>query len=224
KEVDVSFYKLALHDKGGHFDWHRDSTHGDDHHSTVLVALNTAWQGGALRLRHGGEETVVDLQPKVKKADGKPQPKIHLKAIVFYTDVEHKVEPVTEGVRIILQYDVFVSKPSRSSTPNCDLEDSILDMVVFCSHMGCYHHNNELQAPSGLSKESSLLVLVDVIHEIIDNGTEEVGIPLRHLYRQASIRKEYFKDFNAIIFASISKVFDVELVPVILEETSLGGK
>ncbi|PBK96090.1 hypothetical protein ARMGADRAFT_882314, partial [Armillaria gallica] len=107
KEVDVKLYKLALYDKGGHFDWHRDSTHGDDHHGTVLVALSTARKGGPLRLRHGGEVTVVDLQPKVKEADGKPQPKIHLKAVAFYTDVEHKVEPITEGVRIVLQYDVF---------------------------------------------------------------------------------------------------------------------
>ncbi len=190
KEVDVRLYKLVLYDKGGHFGWHCDSTHGDDHHGTVLIALNTAWKGGALRLKHGGEETVMDLQPKVKEADGKPQPKIHLKAVAFYTDVEHKVEPVTEGVRIILQYDVFVSEPSRSSTPNCDLEDSILDMVVFHSHMGCHYHDNELQAPSGLSKESSLLALVDAIQEIIDRGTEEVGTQLCHLYRQASIRKE----------------------------------
>ncbi|KAK0429862.1 hypothetical protein EV421DRAFT_1744933, partial [Armillaria borealis] len=214
KEVEVKLYKHALYDKGGHFDWHRDSTHGDDHNGTALVALNTAWKGGALHLRHGGEATVVDLQPKVKKADGKPQPKVHLKAVAFYTDVEHKVEPVTEGVRIILQYDVFVSGPSRSSTPNCDLEGSILDMVVFHSHMGCHYHDNELQAPSGLSKESSLLALVDAIQEIIDSGTEEV----------ASIQKEYLKGIDAVIYARLGEVFDVELVPVILEETSVGGK
>ncbi|KAK0222393.1 hypothetical protein IW262DRAFT_1232288, partial [Armillaria fumosa] len=104
KEIDVRLYKLALYDKGGHFDWHRDSTHGDDHHGTVLVALNTSWKGGALHLRHGGEETVVNLHPEVEEV-GVDQ-EIHLKAVAFYTDVEHKIEPVTEGVRLVLQYDV----------------------------------------------------------------------------------------------------------------------
>ncbi|KAK0244886.1 hypothetical protein EDD85DRAFT_898752 [Armillaria nabsnona] len=225
KEIDVRLYKLALYDEGGHFDWHRDSTHGDDHHGTVLVALNTAWKGGALRLRHGGEETVVDLQPKVKEVDGKPQPKIHLKAVAFYTDVEHKVEPVTEGVRLVLRYDVFVTEQSsRSSTPDPYLEDSgesFLDGVALHSSMGCHDHNNELQAPSGFSKESSLSALVEALHEIIDDGTEEVGIPLRHLYRQASIRKEYLKGIDAVIYARLGEVFNVELVPVILEENTV---
>ncbi|SJL15531.1 uncharacterized protein ARMOST_19031 [Armillaria ostoyae] len=227
KEVEVRLYKLALYDEGGHFDWHRDSTHGDDHHGTVLVALNTAWKGGAFRLRHGGEETVVDMQPKVKEVDEEPQPEMHLKAVAFYTDVEHKVEPVTEGVRLVLQYEVFVSEQSsRSSTPDPysqDSAESFLDGVALHSSMGCDDHDKELQAPSGFSKDSSLSALVDAIHEIIDDGTEEVGIPLRHLYRQASISKEYLKGIDGIIYARLGEVFDVELVPVIMEETTVEG-
>ncbi|KAK0438850.1 uncharacterized protein EV420DRAFT_1207547 [Desarmillaria tabescens] len=224
KEVEVRLYKLALYDKGGHFDWHRDSTHGDDHHATVLVALNTTWKGGALHLRHGGEEVVIDMQPKVKKADEESQPEIHLKAAAFYTDVEHKVEPVTEGVRIILQYDVFVSELSLPSTPNSDTEDSKLDMVAFHSSIRCDDHGNELQATSRFASEDSISALVDAIQEIISSGTEEVGIPLRYLYRQASIREEYLKGLDAIIYARLSEVFDVELAPVILEENSIEGK
>ncbi|PBK96266.1 hypothetical protein ARMGADRAFT_895719, partial [Armillaria gallica] len=103
KEVDIRLYKLALYDKDGHFDWHRDSTHGDDHHATVLVALNTSWEGGSLLLRNNGQEMTVDMHPKITSI-ASPET---LKAAAFYTDVEHKVEPVTEGVRLILQYDVF---------------------------------------------------------------------------------------------------------------------
>ncbi|KAG1836015.1 hypothetical protein DFJ58DRAFT_866640 [Suillus subalutaceus] len=35
KTVALKLYKLAIYGEGGHFDWHRDSTHSDAHHGTV---------------------------------------------------------------------------------------------------------------------------------------------------------------------------------------------
>ena len=61
KPVKAKLYKLAVYEKEGHFDWHRDTTHGDDHHATVLVALNTEWKGGNLGLRHEGNTVDVDM-------------------------------------------------------------------------------------------------------------------------------------------------------------------
>ena len=52
--------KLAVHEAGGHFDWHMNSTHSDKHHATLLVALNTSWDGGDLVLRRKGIETHVN--------------------------------------------------------------------------------------------------------------------------------------------------------------------
>ncbi|KAJ8586130.1 hypothetical protein M405DRAFT_772039, partial [Rhizopogon salebrosus TDB-379] len=86
KKLQIKLYKLAIYGEGGHFDWHRDSTHSDAHHGTALFALNTEWEGGELMLRHQGDS----LSPVV---------------IAFYTDTEHKVMPVTKGVRLVLQYD-----------------------------------------------------------------------------------------------------------------------
>ncbi|SJL15597.1 uncharacterized protein ARMOST_19099 [Armillaria ostoyae] len=238
KQVEIRLYKLSLYDKGGYFDWHRDSTHGDNHHATVLVALNTSWEGGSLLLRHNGQEMTVDMHPKVTSithpetpesksqiSESEPETQTSLRAAAFYTDVEHKVEPVTEGVRLILQYDVFVSHEEADLHEFDDYSN--LDKVSGKSRL---HHSyekiydHELQAPSGSSNEDSLSSLVDAIQEIIASGTEEVGIPLRHLYRQASIRKEYLKGADAIIYAKLSQVFDVSLVPVVLEEISMDGE
>ncbi|KAK0224787.1 hypothetical protein EDD85DRAFT_240512 [Armillaria nabsnona] len=63
KRLKIALYKLAIYEKGGHFDWHRDSTHGDNHHGTVLIALNTSWESGGLHLRHNGTEAYFDLHP-----------------------------------------------------------------------------------------------------------------------------------------------------------------
>lgn len=46
----------------------------------LLVALNTSWRGG------------------------------DVEAVAFYTDTEQSIEPVTEGVQMILQYDVEVTE------------------------------------------------------------------------------------------------------------------
>jgi predicted 2-oxoglutarate/Fe(II)-dependent dioxygenase YbiX len=96
--------KLAVYKEGGHFGWHIDTTHSNEHHATLLLALNTTWEGGDLKLRHNGVEAVVDMHPKADRhGEG-----INLQAVAFYTDTEHKVEPVTKGVRIVLQYDAEV--------------------------------------------------------------------------------------------------------------------
>jgi hypothetical protein len=110
RAVTVKLYKLAVYTDGGHFDWHRDTTHSDQHHATVLIALNTSWAGGDLILRRNGVETRTDMKPNhiqdIKLEDGLSN--VVLQAVAFYTDTEHKVEPVSGGVRIILQYDIEV--------------------------------------------------------------------------------------------------------------------
>ncbi|KAG2357222.1 hypothetical protein BDR07DRAFT_1339074 [Suillus spraguei] len=88
KIVTLKLYKLAIYGEGGHFDWHRDSTHNNAHHGTVLVALNTEWEGGELMLRHQGVETIVDMHPQ--KSSNELWPVV----VAFYTDTEHKVMPV----------------------------------------------------------------------------------------------------------------------------------
>ena len=111
RNVTVKLYKLAIYREGGHFDWHRDTTHSDNHHATVLVALNTSWAGGDFILRRNGIETRMDMKPKVippRRSLWGNQSTTALAVVAFYTDTEHRVEPVTDGVRIVLQYDVEV--------------------------------------------------------------------------------------------------------------------
>ena len=110
RNVTVKLYKLAIYREGGHFDWHRDTTHSDNHHATVLVALNTSWTGGDFILRRNGIETRMGMKPKVIPPRGMWEDKstTEFGVVAFYTDTEHRIEPVTDGVRIVLQYDVEV--------------------------------------------------------------------------------------------------------------------
>ncbi|KAG7440609.1 uncharacterized protein BT62DRAFT_578063 [Guyanagaster necrorhizus] len=79
-------------------------------------------------------------------------------------------------------------------------------------------HDNELEYPS--SSPSNVQALVDAIQKVVASGTEEIGIPLRHLYRKSSICKEHLKGVDAAIYAALSPLFDVSLVPMILREST----
>ncbi|PBK93651.1 hypothetical protein ARMGADRAFT_1079945 [Armillaria gallica] len=117
KNVKIVLCRLALYEKGEHFDWHGDSTHGDNHHGTVLVALNISWDGGGIHLRHNDTEMDVDLHPIV---ENDPQTRtitsVSLHAVAFYSGVEVRVEPVTKCTCLILQYDIYVETECRGNS------------------------------------------------------------------------------------------------------------
>ncbi|KAK0445263.1 hypothetical protein EV421DRAFT_1734935 [Armillaria borealis] len=136
------------------------------------------------------------------------------------SDLQHNVEPVTSGTRlrpIRLYWPVTSCLYSRLRVRLYDpryRERKIADGF----HGGGFrfgppHENDSRQFPS--SSPCDIQTLIGAIQKIISSGTEEIGIPLRHLYRQS---KEYLKGFDAAIYVALSLVHDVPLVPVILRE------
>ncbi|KAJ7640709.1 hypothetical protein DFH06DRAFT_1477660 [Mycena polygramma] len=194
RTVSLSLYKLAIYEKGGHFDWHRDTTHSDDHHATVLVALDTPWTGGDLKLRHEDFTVCPDMHP----SDGA------LAVVAFYTDIEHMVEPVTEGVRIILQFDVHVLEVEEEEEPQENKEDrdetywdddpKAIAVGVHCPK------SDEIPTssiPSSTANDTAILEIIDAIKKLHADGFYEVGFPLQHLYRKASVLPTYLKCTDA---------------------------
>lgn len=111
------FYKLAMYESGGHFDYHRDTVHGPNHLATLLVEVKALHEGGALWFQHEGEEWVGADFSQTTSEDN-----IHY--IAFYTDVLHKVAPVTKGIRAVLQFDVLVEQePKSDEEVNHDEDD-----------------------------------------------------------------------------------------------------
>jgi len=146
KSVELKFYKLAVYEEGGHFDWHMDSTHSDQHHATLLLALNTSWEGGDLKLRRNGVETLVDMHPKPDKDS------INLQAVAFYTDTEHKVEPVTKGIRVVLQFDVEVGKALDDDSYEEDQIELLYDIENNSENRKSYQESSDSLWTKGLSE------------------------------------------------------------------------
>ncbi len=99
--VCAELYKLLVYDEGGFFLAHRDTEKVVGMFGTLVVCLPSAHHGGALVIRHGGREVVVDL-------GGAEVSEVTFAA--FYADCEHEVRPITEGNRVCLVYNL-IHKP-----------------------------------------------------------------------------------------------------------------
>ena len=77
------------------------------------MALPSPHQGGALLLRHLGQEWTFDSGEAL--AATKDQPSIGY--VAFFSDIEHEVAPVTSGHRITLTYNLYFDD-GGSVSPN----------------------------------------------------------------------------------------------------------
>ena len=228
RKVDAKLYKLAVYEDGGHFDWHRDSTHSDKHHATLLLALNTSWEGGDLVFRRNGIETHVDLRPR------SPTPNwIELQAVVFFTDTEHRVEPVKSGIRIVLQFDIELEKAQEGEDEGKENQDENEEETEYDSEEKTENYLDPLWAhyskrmktgadAQATADKATIEKVLAIIKELHNNGTEEVAFALQHLYRDSSILGEYLKGSDATLYEAlkVSGEFDVSLHPVIFREAS----
>ena len=84
---------------------------------SLVVAFPTPHEGGALLLRHRGQEWMFDSASVLAVA----QPSSVAYA-AFFSDIEHEVVPVTSGYRVTLTYNLFFDDHKRISEKDLVLE------------------------------------------------------------------------------------------------------
>ncbi|EJD41291.1 hypothetical protein AURDEDRAFT_169676 [Auricularia subglabra TFB-10046 SS5] len=138
RSVKLVLYKLAIYSPGGHFKMHKDTTHADSHVGTVLIGCGVAQDD------YPGDEELermdYDFTQKAKRDsytggdlvilnDAGEEQRYHIRpgqVLAFCTDVPHAVDVVTSGVKLTLQFDVYLEDQSvmRENTVACvDLAD-----------------------------------------------------------------------------------------------------
>jgi hypothetical protein len=65
---------------------------------SLVIVFPTPHEGGALHLRHRGNEWIFDSGQAL--ADSTSQPSIGY--VAFFSDIEHEIAPVTSGHRVTL--------------------------------------------------------------------------------------------------------------------------
>ncbi|MEZ5303317.1 MAG: 2OG-Fe(II) oxygenase [Verrucomicrobiales bacterium] len=96
-------YKLLLYEKGGFFLPHRDTEKIPGMFGSLVVGLPSAHTGGALRIRHGGSEKVIQFGGSKREVQNR-----RIRYAGFFADCEHEVEKVAGGFRLCLTYNLAV--------------------------------------------------------------------------------------------------------------------
>jgi hypothetical protein len=194
KKIRCQFSKMAIYEAGGHFDVHRDTVRSHAHQATMLVEVRSAHIGGDLILEPtNGESVRWSLSSVPSDLDNG-----FVRYIAFYTDVNHRVEPIESGVRIVLQYDIYVDDDDQQD----DWEDED-------------HYNNDffrmtIPFSSSISNDKLLTLLDEYVTERLS-----VSFPLLHLYTDTKLLPSRLKSADHQIFtALLDHGFHVQMVPV----------
>ncbi|KAJ7446577.1 hypothetical protein FB451DRAFT_1055059, partial [Mycena latifolia] len=112
KVLRAEMYKLNVYGPGSFFKAHKDTPRGEDMIGSLVIVFPTAHKGGELTLSHGGTTWSFDSAAELTAHSSASDPA--LAYVAFYSDVTHAVEPVLEGHRVTLTYNLFlVDRPTR---------------------------------------------------------------------------------------------------------------
>ena len=122
--LSAQLYKLLVYERGGFFSQHRDTEKVDGMIATLVVALPTAGTGGDLVIRHLGREVTVNLNVDEPG---------ELAYAAFYADCVHHTQPVDQGHRVSLVFNVIMKSgatPTLSRAPDySNRVDEIADVL-----------------------------------------------------------------------------------------------
>jgi hypothetical protein len=235
--ITVKFYKMAIYEKGGHFQTHRDTVHSSDHKATLLIEVRADHKGGTLQLNKNGVETEWKLASPEKEEEKlhefmidptKPQKLEHpneiyrnqpLKWILFYTDIEHSISPVTEGVRMVLQFDVYDHKPTEDGSEDHE-EDYDEDYEEY-EYYDIFGKSKKLPRSSAACAKEEEFSKVITLLKNQTTSAQALVVPCYFLYISPNILPQQLKSIDKQLFDNFVKAgFPVVLVPVDLKATT----
>jgi predicted 2-oxoglutarate/Fe(II)-dependent dioxygenase YbiX len=104
--VEAEFYKLLIYDTGSFFVPHRDTEKVAGMFATLVLALPSVSEGGALIVRHKDRSERLELHCEDAS---------EVAFAAFYADCVHEVLPVTGGYRLVLVYNLL--RPGSRTLP-----------------------------------------------------------------------------------------------------------
>ena len=89
---------------------HVDTPRGPTQFGSLVLCLPVAHKGGHLSVRHASLDPVVYEWDTAEGSDS-------LQWAAFYSDCEHEVHEVTEGVRLTITYNLYCDPREQAETP-----------------------------------------------------------------------------------------------------------
>ncbi|KAL4922136.1 hypothetical protein BDW62DRAFT_197372 [Aspergillus aurantiobrunneus] len=155
--------QLVYSGPSGHFRKHVDTPRAANQIGSLVVCLPAAFTGGKLSVEHHGQKVEFDWSANSGTI---------IQWAAFYSDCKHEIETITQGDRITLTYNLYVTEPVGLPSPTSIVDpktlpgygwmknlleqgDSMKDggvLGIFCSH--AYAHSSKLadsQLPRALN-------------------------------------------------------------------------
>eukprot|EP01103_Thecamoeba_quadrilineata_P001759 TRINITY_DN1160_c0_g1_i3.p1 TRINITY_DN1160_c0_g1~~TRINITY_DN1160_c0_g1_i3.p1 ORF type:complete len:307 (-),score=24.07 TRINITY_DN1160_c0_g1_i3:26-946(-) len=207
--------KIHIYQKDGHFDEHIDTIISKDHVGTCIIPIG-------INTYKGGEFLVSECQSLDDKstlvyrveANEIDKNKFEFNWITFYNDCLHKVNRVTDGTRIVLQYDViwrgreeWIRIENIHSDGGCSFEDDPEFEKVDYDKKKQYLTFNSQSIIECLRKNDEILDKLAVeLEQIMKLRKKNVGLFLNHLYK-AHINKNHLKGVDLDIWDKLEEYF-----------------
>eukprot|EP00736_Rhodelphis_marinus_P002179 Rmarinus@m.20441 len=116
-QFSLEVAKLVIYPAGGHFSNHRDTVRSEDHVGTVVYFLNSDFEGGELRVRHGNKKDWSTIHPS------------KFEYVAMYGDCMHAVNRVTSGTKVALLFDIYDKGGPPEKVDNLTLPPNVIEEV-----------------------------------------------------------------------------------------------
>ncbi|PYI31355.1 hypothetical protein BP00DRAFT_446636 [Aspergillus indologenus CBS 114.80] len=120
RKLHAELYKLNVYSgPSGHFATHVDTPRSESQIGSLVVCLPSQFSGGRLTVRHGGQQSAFDWSEASHSA---------IQWAAFYSDCEHEIETITEGHRLTLTYNLYIT---QAPTAKIDASNLVLQPQSF---------------------------------------------------------------------------------------------
>ena len=201
KRIKIELYKLNVYgtrsmyiylhltlryyaDKGSFFKPHVDTPRSKNMFGSLVIVFPTPHEGGALHLRHRGQEWIFDSGQVLAVKD---KPSIGYAA--FFSDIEHEVAPVTSGHRVTLTYNLYFDDDEPISADDAVSKDLARPLVNEGSFTEAF--TALLEDPEFLAEGGTLAFGLRHVYPIKDD--------LKHVYN-------VLKGSDAVVYQSVRAI------------------
>ncbi|KAJ5790206.1 uncharacterized protein N7518_007217 [Penicillium psychrosexuale] len=191
RKLSAELYKLNVYSgPSGLFRQHVDTPRSKTQIGSLVVCLPSQFKGGDLVVNHEGRQVVFDWDQQSASA---------IQWAAFYSDCEHEIKTITEGERITLTYNLYITEPVGGSIPP--------SMIVDPKSFPLYGYLQELIMEPGFMQKGGAL-----------------GFYCSHAYPHASdeapmLLPRALKGADLVLYSVFKSLgIKIEVVPVIQED------
>ena len=190
-ELKAHLHNMLVYEPGQFFAPHQDSEKKDDMIGTLVVSLPSRFTGGAVSIEHHGAKLRFGGSDK------------SLTFIAFYADCQHAVDPVKQGYRIVLTYNLVLEHNAAVAEAPTAAINGLTDAVrEFFASPGQARWSSDFR---GVSPPDRLVYLLD--HEYTQRGLQWNRLKNADAQRATALR-DVARQLDCEIFLALADVHE----------------